>query len=122
MARFSTGLRNALASEYGLGLMMNGGIIRVYGAQQPATPDSPPGTPELGRITTEGRVFLTGDPNNAGLYLQIISPGGIARDPDMGNWRLTGVASGTATWWRWQWRWADPNTESTFYPRVDGMV
>lgn len=123
MARFSTGMRNAIASEYGLGVMMNGGIIRLYGQQRPKTPDSAPGTVELGQITTEGRVFIAGDdPNEAGLYLQLVSPGSLIRDADKGDWRLKGSANGTCTWWRWNWRWADPNTESTFYPRIDGTT
>jgi hypothetical protein len=123
MARFSTGLRNALASEYGLGIMMNGGIIRVYGGARPENPDLPPGTAELGRITTEGRVFISGDdPNAAGLLLRLVPPGGLTFDPAAGQWRLLGVDTGSATWWRWNWRWADPNTDSAFYPRIDGTV
>jgi hypothetical protein len=123
MARFSTGLRNAVAGEFGIGVMMNGGVIRVYGSTRPATPDAPPGTAELGRVTTEGRVFIpVDDPNDAGLYLRLISPGALIADAEMGAWRLKGLASGAATWWRWNWRWEDPNTESDFYPRIDGTV
>jgi hypothetical protein len=123
MARFSTGLRNAVAGEFGIGVMMNGGVIRVYGGTQPTTPDAPPGTAELGRVTTEGRVFIPADdPNAAGLYLRLISPGSLVADADMGVWRLVGSATGTATWWRWNWRWEDPDSQSEFYPRIDGTV
>jgi len=120
MARFSTGLRNSVAAEYGLGLMMNGGIIRVYGGSRPATPDEPPGAALLGTITTEGKVFFpVDDPNDAGLLLTLMSPGVLVND---GEWRLKGVTEGQAAWWRWSWRLADSGLLSTFYPRVDGLI
>jgi hypothetical protein len=120
MARFSTGLRNSLAAEYGLGLMMNGGIIRVYGGSRPASPDEAPGSLLLGEITTEGKVFFpVDDPNDAGLLLTLLSPGVLMNN---GEWRLKGKAEGEAVWWRWFWRLADTNLQSTFYPRVDGLV
>lgn len=120
MARFSTGLRNAMASNYGLGLMMNGGVIRVYGGTRPATPDSPPGTTKLAQITTGGKVFVPGnDTVGAGLLLSVVSPGILAKS---GTWSLKASAFGTATWWRWCWAGADTLAESTYYPRVDGLV
>lgn len=120
MARFSTGLRNAMASNYGLGLMMNGGVIRVYGESRPASPDNAPGTSELGQITTDGLTFVAGnDTVGAGLSLMVVSPGIITK---LGTWRLKGSTPGVATWWRWCWADPDPLTESTYYPRVDGLV
>ena len=120
MARFSTGLRNALASNYGLGLMMNGGVIRVYSGSRPLSPDGAPTGTLLGMITTEGRTFVApDDPFEAGLQLALLSPGSVYNN---GNWRLKGSSLGTATWWRWCWAGADPLTESTYYPRVDGLV
>lgn len=120
MARFSTGLRNALAVNYGLGIMMNAGIIRVYGGTMPTTPDNPPNATELARITTQGKVFIPGDDtNNAGLLLTHVSPGGLINS---GEWRMKGLATGTATWWRWCWSKPDPLTFSEIYPRVDGSV
>jgi len=120
MARFSTGLRNSLASDYGLGLMMNGGVIRVYGGQRPSSPDEAPGSLLLGEITTEGKLFFpVTDPNNAGLLLALYSPGVLTND---GEWRLKGINDGEAQWWRWFWRLEDENLQSTFYPRVDGLV
>lgn len=120
MIRFSTGLRNAITLDYGLGMMMNGGVIRVYGGTMPSTPDDPPGTTELGRITTEGKVFIPGDDTvGAGLLLAFISPGTLIND---GDWRLKGLASGTATWFRWCWNQSDPLLSSDYYPRMDGDV
>ncbi len=120
MARFSTGLRNAVAVNYGLGIMMNGGIIRVYGGTLPATPDDPPGTTELATITTDGNAFFAGaDVNNAGLLLSFVEPGGLTK---VGQWRLKGKATGTATWWRWSWANPDSFAFDTLLPRVDGRV
>lgn len=120
MPRFSTGLRNALAVNYGLGIMMNGGVIRVYGEMIPDSPDDPPGTTELGRITTNGLTFTGGaNPNPGGLLLSLVTPGGLT---GVGEWRLKGLASGTATWWRWCWAGIDALTTSTVLPRVDGLI
>lgn len=109
-----------MAVNYGLGAMMNGGVIRVYGGIMPISPDLPPGTPELGRITTEGRTFIPGDNSvGAGLLLAHISPGTLIKN---GIWRLKGVSVGTATWWRWYWANPDAMDENTLLPRVDGRV
>ena len=119
MARFSTGLRNALATQHGLGVMMNGGVMRVYGGIMPESPDLAPAAPLYGTITTDGKVFVPGDPNDAGLMLHFIAPGSLM---NLGDWRLKGSGSGIATWFRWHWKWADDLGNSTFYPRVDGSV
>jgi hypothetical protein len=120
MARFSTGLRNALAGNYGLGMMMNGGIIRVYSGTLPSTPDNAPSGVELGQITTEGRAFVfPNDPYEAGLFLQAGSPGILT---NLGIWRLKGIRSGTASWWRFYWSGNDPLITSVYYPRIDGVV
>lgn len=120
MIRFSTGLRNALAVEFGLGVMMNGGVIRVYGGFMPATPDLAPGTPLLGTITTDGKPFTPiTDPEEAGLILSFLEPGGLI---NFGDWRLKGSATGTATWFRWHWKWEDDLGDSSFYPRIDGDI
>lgn len=120
MPRLSIGLRDAVAVNYGIGVMMNGGIIRVYSGSRPATPEEPPGSMELGRITTEGKVFFPeSDPNQAGLLLSSISPGTLV---NQGAWRLRGIAAGTAVWWRWNWHNADTNVYSTTLPRVDGLI
>lgn len=120
MIRFSSGLRQSMAVQYGLGLMMNGGTIRVYDGTMPDSPDEPANGTQLARITTNGLVFIPGDDEvGAGLILQSVFPGILIDD---GNWYLTGMASGTATWWRWYWADADDLAQSDYYPRVDGDV
>jgi hypothetical protein len=120
MARLSTGLRNALVNSFGLGSMMNAGIIRVYGGVLPTTPDNPPNTLELGRITTEGKVWLPGDlSTGAGLLLAFSPPGALV---NLGEWRLKGLTTGTAVWYRWNWMDADNGQFSLTLPRIDGRV
>jgi len=120
MARLSTGLRNALVNSFGLGSMMNAGIIRVYGGSMPATPDNPPNTPELARITKDGKVWLPGDlSTGAGLLLAFSPPGALV---NLGVWRMKGLTNGTARWYRWNWKDPDNNQFSQTLPRVDGRV
>lgn len=120
MIKLSSGLRQAIMNEYGLGLMMNGGIIYIYNGTMPDSPDNPPNGTLLAYITTEGRVFQAGeDTIDAGLLLYSVFPGVLTDD---GRWYLTGLATGTATWWRWCWSDADSHGESTYYPRIDGDV
>lgn len=120
MIRLSTGLRNAIMSNYGLGMIMNQGVIRCYNSSIPTTPDLAPSGTELARITTEGLTFIPGDlTTGAGLSIALISPGTLIND---GNWVLTGLASGNITWFRWNWAGLDSLSYSTLTPRIDGLV
>lgn len=118
MVKISTGLASALLGDYGLSRMMNRGVIDIYSGSPPEYAHfAPPGT-WLGRITTNGLVFVPGNPTN-GLVLDR-SERGVLKDS--GDWVLKGVANGTAGWWRWKWYQNDPNTTDPYYPRVDGAV
>ena len=122
IVRFSTGLRNALATRYGLAEMMAGGWIGLYGTDLPDVPDAPTGGPLLARITQDGNLFLPpDDPQKGGLqfYFSPTNPGAITR---YGVWKLTGLANGTAKWFRWWWSRPDDGSQSLTYPRVDGDV
>ena len=120
MLRFSSGLRAALSTHYGFGAMMNRGVIYLYDNPVAVRPDDTPMTTPLAAITTNGAGFVPGtDPDNAGLLLQFVPPDGLA---NAGIWWITGLRSGTATWFRWLALAPDPNTHSTYYPRVDGDV
>lgn len=123
MVRISTGLRRALMTQYGLGQMMNGGIIYVFGGNQPELADDAANTPILAAITTEGRTFIAPeDPYQAGLYLKIVNGEMVVNDPSRGQWRLKGRATGTAFWWRWCWASTDSLEYSRNVPRIDGRV
>ena len=118
--QLSTGLRNALATSYGLGLMMDGGVLYLYEDPKAPTPDDPPGQSPLGVVTTEGRVFVhNDDAQRAGLRVRFVAPGGLTH---AGDWRLKGLRRGWATWFRWCWAGPEDFGRSAYFPRVDGPL
>ena len=118
MIRLSEGLKSAVLGNYGLARMMENGVIEVYSGTQPEFAHWAPTGTLLARVTKNGGVFIPGDSAN-GLSLDQTEAGALK---DTGDWRLTGVAGGTAGWWRWKWMLADPNTTDPYYPRIDGAV
>jgi hypothetical protein len=116
MIRLSTGLQIAVMGLYGFQSMMNFGVIEVRSGSQPATADGFPTGTLLARVTHEGDPFVPGVSGG----LEIGNDSGVLAK--VGNWRLQGVASGTAGWWRWKWNAPDDDSFSLYYPRVDGAV
>lgn len=98
--------------------MMDYGVIDIYSGAQPASASSAPTGTLLARITTDGDVFNPGSAAG-GLRVALSDTGGLV---NASTWILKGVASGTAGWWRWKWNAADDNTNSLYYPRLDGVV
>lgn len=120
MIRFSTALRNALASNYGLGMVMNKGVIRLYDGTIPANPDLAPTGYELGAITNNGVTYIPGiNKDAAGLQVVLVSPGMLQKS---GVWRLIGSRIGTATWFRWYSSQVDDYGSNLNFIRVDGQV
>lgn len=120
--RLSSGLRNAIMSQYGLGLMMNGGVIKIFSGTIPNSPNDAISVDSdyLGIITTDGKIFIPGnDTIFAGLYFSLINYGTLIQS---GKWVLTGKNTGLATWFRWYWADPDPDGFSTYYPRIDGDI
>jgi len=116
--RVSAGLRAALLSDYGLSAMMNWGTIEVYSGQQPANASLAPTGTLLARVTKQGTPFEPGTYNGA-LEVGLAPTGGLEK---VGVWRMKGVTTGVAGWWRWKWNSPDPNVDSQYYPRMDGLV
>ena len=114
--RFSSGLREAVLTDYGLGAMMNYGTIEVYSGPQPASASLAPTGTLLARITLDGDAFVPGTTAGA-LTLALSAEGALVKD---GEWRMKGVAAGTAGWWRWKGNAYDDDSDSLFYPRMDG--
>jgi len=117
MIKLSSGLRNAMVTQYGLQAMLNYGRIYVYSGTQPNSADDAPTGTLLGFISDSGDIpqpgFITG-----GL---IIAEGENAGSLEKsGTWVLTGVASGVIGWWRFVWNLHDSNTFSETMPRIDG--
>lgn len=120
MIRFSTALRNAIVSNYGLGMVMNKGVIRLYSGDMPANPDLAPSGPILGEITQDGIPYTPGtNKDTAGLRVKLLSPGILQKN---GVWVLKGKATGQATWFRWYSSQVDDFGTNTNFIRMDGQM
>ena len=117
--RMSSGLRHAVVTNYGVGMMMNGGYIQVFsGGQPPSADDQATGT-LLGFITQDGLPLpLPGD-SEGGLQLRGGRIGEIVND---GNWVLKCVTAGAPGWWRFVSQQIDPGVFSQSAVRIDGCV
>jgi hypothetical protein len=118
MIRLSSGLRNALATSYGLSVMLAYGHIQVFTGTQPDTADNTPTGTLLGIVCTDGITPVVGD-SAGGLEMQLTSPGVLQQH---GNWTLKVAVTGVAGWWRFVWAAHDDGSASLFYPRIDGSV
>ena len=121
--RISLGVKWRWMDTWGLRYILNHGVIELYDAPLPASPDAPPGSASLGRITTGGLPFTPGVRAEGALRLHqpeigrlIIAPGD--------DWVLTATRTGTAVSWRWLSNMADPNVADPIgeFPRLDGLV
>jgi len=114
----SAGLRAAILSDYGLSAMMNYGTIRVFQGVQPVSASLAPTGLLLANITKNGVPFLVNTLTGA-LEVALADTGGLTK---VGEWRMKGVATGDPGWWRWTWNAPDDDTDSEYYPRMDGLV
>lgn len=125
--RLSTGFRNKLLGEQGVDTGANGfrGIFKycyidIYSGSQPATADSAVSGTLLAHITLNGGTFTEGVTTN-GLVWDVPANGAIAK-PAAASWQYTGLALGTAGWFRIRGNAADTNALSTTLPRIDGSI
>lgn len=116
--RVSNGLRAALLGPYGLSAMMDGGVIEVYSGIQPDSASLTPTGDLLAKITTDGDTFTPGSLTGA-LRVEQADGGGLTKS---GTWRMIGITNGIAGWWRWKWNSPDDDSNSLYYPRMDGAV
>lgn len=120
MIRLSSGLRDAVVTNYGLGVMMIKGHIQVYSGVQPASADLSPTGTLLAFITQGGlRTPLPGD-DAGGLMLQ--SGHNAGELINSGEWVLRGVAAGAPGWWRFVAAPMDAGQPSDFLCRIDGSA
>lgn len=117
--RLSTGLRNAIAGVQGFAGAMNTGVIDIYSGAQPLTADSAAAGTLLGTVTIAGGAFTPGSPTN-GLVLAAAADGAVAKAASL--WQFTGVAVGTAGWFRFRGNAADAGGASTSLARMDGSI
>lgn len=116
--RLSNGLKSALYGQFGIQAMMQYGLIEVYSGSQPVTASEAPTGTLLGTITNNGDTHVSGS-TQGGLRIDQNTSGQLIAN---GTWRLTGVDTGTAGWWRWKWNAFDDDSVSLYYPRMDGEV
>jgi len=117
--RLSQGLKAGIYGLHGITALLGYGFIEVYSGEQPATANDAATGTLLGYISESGNGYQPGS-TAAGLRLQLNSAGQLEA---AGTWMLTGVATGTAGWWRWRWnRSDDAGQQSLYFPRIDGAV
>lgn len=118
--RFSTGLRNGILNSTGIKEAMTDGVIRIYSGAQPATADSAVTGTLLLEVTVNGGAFAHGSPTNG---LEFDAPAaGVLGKASAETWRGTGLANGTAGWFRFCANPTDSGGISTTLARIDGSV
>ena len=118
--RFSTGLRNAALDSTGVRAAMASGVIRIYSGAQPVSADNAVQGTLLMEITVDGGAFNHGSPTNG---LNFDAAVGALLSKAVGEtWRGTGVADGTAGWFRFSGNPLDDGSASTTLARIDGIA
>jgi hypothetical protein len=116
--RISTGLRNAIAGSTGFSAALLHGVIDIYSGPQPLTADSAAAGVLLGQVSVDAGAFTPGSPTN-GLTFDAPAAGTISKAAAE-NWKFTGLANGTAGWFRFKGNATDNDLASTTLVRMDG--
>lgn len=95
------------------------GCIEVYSGVQPSSADLPPNGTLLGRITADGGEWTAGSTTNGLRWLS--ADRYMIKDSNQ-SWVLTGVASGTAQWFRVLPNTLDSGAASLSSLRIDGAI
>ena len=118
--RLSSGLRDAVITNYGLGRSLQLGHIRLYTGPQPASADSAATGTLVGVVTTDGLVVQTGESPASGLRFSFGRNAGELTSN--GEWMVRAVGAEAPGWWRFVGRVADDDAASTTLVRLDGLV
>lgn len=97
MIRMSTGLRDAVVSNYGVAAMLTGGLIKLYSGSQPSSADAPASGTLLGAVTQNGYAIGSG---NEGLVLTFGPVAG--QVVNFEDWVFKGLGAGEIGWWRFE--------------------
>lgn len=116
--RTSTGFNTALLEK--VDSVMANFVIDLYGGTQPLNPNDSQAQVLLARVTLDGGAFVEGVAAN-GLNLDTAVEGLISK-PAADNWKYTGLANGTARWFRMRGNVADDNSSSKTLLRIDGAI
>lgn len=115
----STGFASRKIGPEAFEAIFYNGVIEIRTGPQPVNADAAATGTLVARITRDGGVFTPGSPTNG---LRFVRNGRIAfKDPDH-DWRVAGVATGIAGWFRLKGNALDANGVSLSLPRIDGSV
>lgn len=117
--RLSTKVRTNMAGSTGFAATFANGVIEIYSGAQPLSADAAVSGTLLGTVSVDGGAFTAGNPAN-GLSFDVAA--GVASKAAAQNWKFTGVADGTAGWFRLKGNAADAGGASTTAARLDGSV
>ena len=117
--RFSTALRNATIGTVGMAGALSTGVIEIYTGAQPATANDPVTGTLLGTVTLNGAAFTPGSATN-GLTFATAANGAVSKSAT--NWQFTGLATGSAGWFRFKGNAVDAGGSSTTAVRLDGSI
>lgn len=116
--RSSTGFVQRILGPSSFESIFLNGCIEVYSGEQPSSSDLAATGALLGRITRSGGAWTEGSGANG---LQFTRSGRFAYKHPAHEWRLVGLATGVAGWWRLRGNAADSGA-SIDLPRIDGAV
>lgn len=117
--RFSTALRNATIGTVGMADALSTGVIEIYTGAQPASANDPVSGTLLGTVTLNGAAFTPGSATN-GLTFAAAADGAVSKSAT--NWQFTGLATGSAGWFRFKGNAVDAGGSSTSAIRLDGSI
>lgn len=114
MAKFSTGLRNAMMGSSGCKELLTGGTLRIFSGTPPLSADDAEG----------GNLLMTLTAGGTGAGLSFAAPSGAKLSKAVGEVWMTNstVASGTATHFRFVAAGDDPMDSSGNMIRIQGTV
>lgn len=103
------------------GEAFNNGVVLIYGGTRASNADGAVGSaPLLGMATLNGGAFTPGNATNG---LQFGTAANRTIDKSSSQvWQFTGLATGTATWFRIVGNASDNGLASTSLPRLDGTI
>lgn len=116
--RYSTGLSNEILGK--VREVYTDAAIDIYSGTQPINPDDLITSTLLAQVTSAGGDFVEGVATN-GINFGPPVDGLLAKDPAQ-EWKYTGVANGTARWFRLRANAADDDGSSTTAVRLDGTI
>ena len=118
--RLSSGLRDAVITNYGMGRTLQFGHIRLYAGPQPASADSAATGTLVGVVTTGGLPAQTGESPASGLRFSLGRNAGELAS--YGAWTVRAMNAEKPGWWRFVGRVADDGAASATLARLDGLV